>query len=288
MQVDLGSVLVEVGDYSFPVVSRGETLSDRIAILTPLGSTGFGHLNGEALAPGVLHAWGESAEFAGVTRAPFQFGIVSFSRGTLDRPARALGVELDLPRRGEFRTVRIADGDRLRDAFDMVVRAVRDTPAACPTEAEGIAVADLLIEVAVRSFAVGTDGVDVSRRRLDSVHITRLCEEFAVRRNYQGLTLADLCKTSGASERRVRGAFYECYGISPMAYLRIAALHEVHHSLLTDLPMRNGVSRAASDFGFWHLSRFAGQYREVFGESPSETLDRATADLDQLSPIARG
>ena len=85
----------------------------------------------------------------------------------------------------------------------------------------------------------------------------------------------------------MRQAFAACCDVSPSAYLRIAALHEVRHALLAEPPARDAVSRAAVDHGFWHLSRFAGQYRALFGESPSETLAaRADAEIaaDARSP----
>ncbi len=66
--------------------------------------------------------------------------------------------------------------------------------------------------------------------------------------------------------------------MSPTGYLRIAALNEVRRTLLDGRRVRDGVSRAASDCGFWHLSRFAGQYRALFGESPSATLERSRVE----------
>ena len=63
--------------------------------------------------------------------------------------------------------------------------------------------------------------------------------------------------------------------MSPTAYLRVAALLEVRRALTEDPSARDAVTRAASDFGFWHLGRFAGHYRALFGESPSETVARA-------------
>ena len=102
--------------------------------------------------------------------------------------------------------------------------------------------------------------------------------------HYQSVTLAGLCGAAGVSERRVRQAFYDCFGMSPTAYLRIAALNEVRRELVEGPPMHDAVTRAASDFGFWHLSRFAGQYRALFGESPSTTLaHRASEACRQLS-----
>ena len=62
--------------------------------------------------------------------------------------------------------------------------------------------------------------------------------------------------------------------LSPTTYLRVAALHEARRPLLDRGPVRDPVTRAASDFGLWHLSRFAAQYRALFGEPPSATVAR--------------
>ena len=109
-----------------------------------------------------------------------------------------------------------------------------------------------------------------------SARIAGACESYASEARYHHVTLTDLCRASGASERRVRHAFNECYGVPPTAFLRIAALHEVRRSLLEGPAMRDAVSRAASDFGFRHLSRFADHYRALFGELPSATVARRT------------
>src|SRR5262245_43021289 len=84
----------------------------------------------------------------------------------------------------------------------------------------------------------------------------------------------DLCQVTGASERRVRDAFYQHCGTSPMVHLRITALTEVRSRLVEGPHVRDAVTRAATDHGFFHLSRFAAQYRALFGESPSATVAR--------------
>jgi AraC-like DNA-binding protein len=60
--------------------------------------------------------------------------------------------------------------------------------------------------------------------------------------------------------------------MSPTAYLRVAALNAVRRDLVEGPRLRDAVSHAATDWGFWHLSRFAAQYRALFGESPRHTL----------------
>ncbi len=145
------------------------------------------------------------------------------------------------------------------------------------TEPVATALGGLLVELAARSLAAENDRrVHNPRTLLDSVRIVRACEDHAARARYQGVTLVDLCAASGASERWVRHAFHQCYGMAPTAYLRVIALYEVRDALLHGPAGDATVGRAASEFGFWHLSRFAGQYRALFGESPSTTLGRRT------------
>lgn len=113
------------------------------------------------------------------------------------------------------------------------------------------------------------------RARPDSLRIASACVQYAASVRYQGVTLSDLSAVAGVSERRVREAFSDRHGMPPTAYLRAAALREVRRTLLGGPFERDPVTRAAYDFGFWHLSRFAGQYRALFGESPSQTVARA-------------
>jgi AraC family ethanolamine operon transcriptional activator len=37
---------------------------------------------------------------------------------------------------------------------------------------------------------------------------------------------------------------------------------------------RVSIGDVAASWGFWHWSHFAGKYRELFGELPSQTLQR--------------
>ena len=113
--------------------------------------------------------------------------------------------------------------------------------------------------------------------RPTSVHIVWTCTRYAASVRYHRVTLRDLAAEAGVSERRIRHAFSECFHVSPTAYLRVAALRQVRRTLLEGAPERDAVTRAASDFGFWHLGRFANQYRALFGESPSATLARTRA-----------
>jgi AraC family ethanolamine operon transcriptional activator len=89
-------------------------------------------------------------------------------------------------------------------------------------------------------------------------------------------TIAELCFVTHVSERRLRDAFVIAYGQPPSRFLRSWGLNAARKMLLQphDSATRT-VSRTACNIGFTHLGRFAANYKEHFGESPSLTLKRS-------------
>ncbi|MCL6406116.1 helix-turn-helix domain-containing protein [Dickeya dadantii] len=85
-------------------------------------------------------------------------------------------------------------------------------------------------------------------------------------------SILELCKHAGASRRKLQYCFQETLGINPVSYLRVLRLNGVHRDLLKGAP---SVQDVAYGWGFWHLSRFANDYRRLFGEPPSATLARS-------------
>ena len=82
--------------------------------------------------------------------------------------------------------------------------------------------------------------------------------------------VADLCGAAGVSERTLRNAFQSLYRVSPIRLLQLRRLHQVRRALRDDNDA--SVTEAALRFGFSNLGRFAVEYRQLFGESPSHTL----------------
>lgn len=85
------------------------------------------------------------------------------------------------------------------------------------------------------------------------------------------LSLADLAAAAGVTGRQLQRGFKETVGMSPMAYVRAVRLDRVHAELL-DTAGEVPVTEIAMRWGFFHLSRFAQQYRERFGHLPSQTV----------------
>ena len=107
-----------------------------------------------------------------------------------------------------------------------------------------------------------------ARKRL----VDRACE-YALSHLEEPLTILDLCRHLGASRRKLQYCFQETLEINPVAYLRALRLNAVRREL-RDGAAPASVQDVATRWGFWHLSRFSSEYREMFGECPSQTLNR--------------
>ncbi|GAA3527377.1 hypothetical protein GCM10022222_07970 [Amycolatopsis ultiminotia] len=81
-----------------------------------------------------------------------------------------------------------------------------------------------------------------------------------------------LASTCGVSVRALQNAFARELGLSPTTYRRERALDSAHRDLLSADPAHVTVTDIATRWGFYHLGRFARDYRRRFGVTPATTL----------------
>lgn len=88
-------------------------------------------------------------------------------------------------------------------------------------------------------------------------------------------SVGDLCAATQVSQRTLRYAFLERFGVTPKAYLKAIRLNGVRRELKRSSSLNTRINKIALDWGFWHMGQFAADYRRHFGELPSQTLLRA-------------
>jgi AraC-like DNA-binding protein len=90
------------------------------------------------------------------------------------------------------------------------------------------------------------------------------------------ISLESLAGRFGVTGRWLQKCFLARWGLTPMDYVAARRLELARSCLMS--PERPSVTSAAIRCGFGHLGRFAGLYRETYGESPSETAARAAME----------
>ena len=74
--------------------------------------------------------------------------------------------------------------------------------------------------------------------------------------------------------RTLLRSFKQKHQQSPLQFLRSWRLEAVYAELSSHTAELKTVTEVALRYGFSHLSRFAGEYRQVFHQRPSESLPR--------------
>jgi AraC-like DNA-binding protein len=92
----------------------------------------------------------------------------------------------------------------------------------------------------------------------------------------EDMHLEDIELAAGVSRFKLFEGFRKYFGLSPMAYLKKFRLTAVRQEMQEDASIRN-ISEIAMGWGFSHLGRFASEYRKLFDETPSATLQRSEA-----------
>ena len=135
--------------------------------------------------------------------------------------------------------------------------------------------ADFIEHACLETAAEAVFPIDDSRR-IDLVPSTRAglvrrAEELMRARLRIPTGESDLCALLGVSGRTLRLAFRERFGIGPLAYFQTLRLHAARAEFKGADREEVSVAGIARSFGFFHLGKFAGYYRRLFGELPSAT-----------------
>jgi transcriptional regulator GlxA family with amidase domain len=88
-------------------------------------------------------------------------------------------------------------------------------------------------------------------------------------------SVADLCRGAQIPHHTLLRALRAIHATSPVRYLHELRLSEARRALISRNCAVKNVTEVATRFGFRELGRFSGEYRDRFGESPSDTLRRS-------------
>ncbi len=178
---------------------------------------------------------------------------------------------------------------RLMKLHQVVAQLARDTPEVLDLPEVCRALEEQLLHLMVRCLAEGASIEIKTGERRHSAAIARF-EEFLEANPDRAIYLTEICAAIGVAERTLRAACEEHLGMGPIRFLTLRRMHLVRGALLHAHPSEATVTRIVTNQGFWELGRFSVAYRELFGESPSETLRRPaeqiTIQLNRPSSLA--
>ena len=163
---------------------------------------------------------------------------------------------------------------RLREALRVILRHSTSVhQRSSSVEVLDRLVDELLVSAFLDVFS-SIDRSDRSARRESAVchYLVRRSRELLESNVCSPLSVLDLCEQLKVSRRTLQASFQTVAGIGPLEYLRDLRLNAVRRRLGSTTSSELQVGDAAAEMGFFHLSHFARNYKELFGELPSETV----------------
>lgn len=98
---------------------------------------------------------------------------------------------------------------------------------------------------------------------------------YMIENAHRDISVEDLQRIAGVSKSKLYDEFQHYYGTSPMSYLKSYRLQQVYKILSNSgVNKKVSISQLAYEWGFNHLSRFSQEYKDEFGEKPSETRNK--------------
>ena len=204
----------------------------------------------------------ESMHYAGISvPAEMMEELLGF---TMSEPARRQARRGVLPLSGE-------QGVMLREQLAPFLDAAERNPAAFAQPAATKVFRDELVSVLAGLIESASHTPPRDLTHTTYTDIVRRCERILQENAGQPVTVLDLCRALRCSRRTLQTGFQRVANVTPVEYLRSIRLNAVHRLLRMTSADELLIGDAASRWGFTHLSYFAREYRDLFGELPSQT-----------------
>jgi len=229
---------------------------------------------GTALQPGALvqatgGQWDVRFE-RGIDYVSCVFRRESFERAGFDLRGRPIDPAWF---RSTVRSVDPAAVARLSGGMRRVLSGRAVPPMQQPDAAARLIEAELL-ELTIAALTSAEDRVQVEPAWLRRRAVKRALE-YLDGDPQPWPTIAELCREAGVSQRTLEYGFRDLLGVTPVRYLKLLRLNRVRQRLSKRTSERETVTSMAVRFGFGDLGHFAVEYRQLFGERPSDTLRRS-------------
>lgn len=192
------------------------------------------------------------------------FGIV-IKQQTLMHAAETQGIELnweDLVQHGRLALPK-ATLDSTRYVLARMLKQNSNLP---PSRVQQDLIIMAMLELLQKESHNETIPASFQRRK----YIVDTVKSFLHQHHDEPVTITQLCDIANVSRRTLQYSFETVLGISPLQYLRVSRLNGVRRRLILS-DQQESIADIAAQWGFWHLSQFAKDYKQLFGELPSQT-----------------
>lgn len=285
----IGSVSLSAGDFEPDIRARGVMNPDMVTLGMMVDSSGDVMQWDYHVEPGDIIVFPRSVEQEGRFTGRSRYLTLTLTEDELARHTTGER-ELQDPRFWtEIKRFRPSPGLRafIRKNLDHKIAQLREGTLTSPGAATEHFRRSLL-EAFIVGILDAQDAGAEGREHHTASRLVRAVEDYVDGIGPdQPIHISELCLALGVSRRSLHRAFHETLDVGPVEYLRLRRLSSVRRVLSSMEVVPKSVTRAALDAGFTDFGRFAGYYKRIFRETPSQTRKHAMArrrEPDQWKP----
>jgi len=184
-------------------------------------------------------------------------------------------------RREKVLTLEAVTGNTLRNYWTMMSKTLQSGQPYWPDDTP----LEIVAKNALDNIWGALNAVDPDRRKLESDgasdrqdRIVKRAIHFMRSNINAEFSITDVCAVTHVSQRTLQYHFEKSLHISPQQYLKALRLNLAHRMIreinfaAKSKAQTKNIGDIAAHCGYQHSSRFAGDYKRLFGELPSESM----------------
>jgi AraC-like DNA-binding protein len=274
-QIDLDRLGMLYGHEDLPRLSYFEQSRELASVMFLAEKQPKAQCNGLDIGPGEILVVPAGASYHARILAPCRWRVMSLPLHDLSAAIHAVfGHHQNIPSAANVVRPDSSNFARLTRLHDETRRLALTAPEIFAHPVVSRTLEQALVHAMITCLAAHSPTNADKRWRHHSAIIRRF-EDLLAANSDRPMHLPEICAAVGACERTLRACCEEHLGMSPTRYLWLRRMHLVQRALLLCDPASTTVTQTATGYGFWELGRFAVSYRQLFGESPSATLNRS-------------
>lgn len=276
--LDLGPLQVLRLRFDKPLHSAGAKPTDRQLITLDLGAPprqGVIRSHGEELPRHAFFGLAGGGEIHLTTPEHCNLALLSLDR----RQFLQWGLDLGFPgledtlAQGNWQTLDPERFARVRGCLRRIFNLAERSPAVIHDPRMRDLMARDLVPLLLEALARRGHHSQRLARPPARIELVKAAQRWMADHPTEPITLDALCRQVAAGRRTLLQGFREQLGMGPMAFLKLRRLHGVRRELLTADPNTTRIMELAARWGFLNPGHFAHDYRMLFGELPSSTLE---------------
>ena len=259
------------------VWQHGLSRPGTVALAMPLVATSDSWYCGRRLAPGESFAVQADTEFELVTHGLFDVVALDVEqRFLLDYARRVEGVTLPADWKPSAEKEGVDTRQvALREMLLTALKTAREMPSLLAHAPMRRALVHAACDVLLAGVSEADESASAQFRPTSSARrqVVQAARDYMHQHIDAPIGVPELCEALQVSRRTLQYSFQDVLHLSPVTCLRVLRLNGLRRELLRG-DRHASVADCAAHWGFWHLPRLAAEYRALFGELPSQTLQR--------------